>query len=74
MPSNTFMFATGIENSYPTIMLPDGTTKRVDEMEKTLNWSVNSEYLICVTALLIIKPIQGQDATTGNLRISLLEK
>jgi len=29
------MFATGIENSYPTIMLPDGKTKRVDEMEKT---------------------------------------
>ena len=29
-----FMFATGIENSYPTIALPDGTTKRVDEMEK----------------------------------------
>lgn len=30
-----FMFATGIENSYPTIKLPDGTVKRVDEMEKT---------------------------------------
>jgi beta-glucosidase/6-phospho-beta-glucosidase/beta-galactosidase len=29
-----FMFATGIENSYPTILLPNGTTKRVDEMEK----------------------------------------
>ncbi len=28
------MFATGIENSYPTILLPDGTTRRVDEMEK----------------------------------------
>ena len=28
------MFATGIENSYPTILLPDGTTHRVDEMEK----------------------------------------
>lgn len=28
------MFATGIENSYPTIALPDGKTKRVDEMEK----------------------------------------
>lgn len=28
------MFATGIENSYPTIALPDGSTKRVDEMEK----------------------------------------
>ena len=30
-----FMFATGIENSYPTIRLPDGTTRRVDEMAKT---------------------------------------
>lgn len=29
-----FMFATGIENSYPTIRLPDGSTKRVDEMDK----------------------------------------
>ena len=28
------MFSTGIENSYPTIILPDGSTKRVDEMEK----------------------------------------
>lgn len=35
MGMNKFMFATGIENSYPTIMLPDGTTKRVDEMAKT---------------------------------------
>lgn len=31
---NKFMFATGIENSYPMITLPDGTRKRVDEMEK----------------------------------------
>src|SRR6476469_9226531 len=30
-----FMFTTGIENSYPTIALADGSTKRVDEMEKT---------------------------------------
>src|SRR3954470_9397538 len=29
-----FIFATGIENSYPTITLPDGTTKRVDSMAK----------------------------------------
>lgn len=35
MPGTKFMFATGIENSYPTIVLPDGTTKRVDEMAKT---------------------------------------
>lgn len=41
MHGSKFMFATGIENSYPTILLPDGTTKRVDEMEKTghyLHW------------------------------------
>lgn len=30
-----FMFATGIENSYPTILLPDGKTFRVDELDKT---------------------------------------
>lgn len=34
MRKNRFMFATGIENSYPTIILPDGSKKRVDEMEK----------------------------------------
>ena len=33
--SRRFMFATGIENSYPTIKLEDGSTFRVDEMEKT---------------------------------------
>ena len=41
MAGNKFMFSTGIENSYPTILLPDGTTKRVDELEKTdhyKNW------------------------------------
>ena len=39
-----FMFATGIENSYPTIQLPDGTIKRVDEMEKCChyrNWELD---------------------------------
>jgi beta-glucosidase/6-phospho-beta-glucosidase/beta-galactosidase len=35
MAGNKFMFTTGIENSYPTILLPDGKEKRVDEMEKT---------------------------------------
>lgn len=35
MAGNNFMFTTGIENSYPTIRLPDGSTKRVDEMAKT---------------------------------------
>jgi beta-glucosidase/6-phospho-beta-glucosidase/beta-galactosidase len=40
------MFATGIENSYPTILLPDGRVKRVDEMEKTghyLHWQRDFE-------------------------------
>jgi beta-glucosidase/6-phospho-beta-glucosidase/beta-galactosidase len=39
-----FMFATGIENSYPTIQLPDGRTKRIDEMEKCChykNWELD---------------------------------
>ena len=29
-----FMFATGIENSCPTVPMPDGSVRRVDEMEK----------------------------------------
>jgi beta-glucosidase/6-phospho-beta-glucosidase/beta-galactosidase len=33
-----FMFATGIENSYPLIQLPDGKMKRVDEMEKCCHY------------------------------------
>ncbi|HEX9172784.1 MAG TPA: family 1 glycosylhydrolase, partial [Telluria sp.] len=36
-----FMFATGIEGSYPVIALPDGRAKRIDEMDKTghyLRW------------------------------------
>ena len=39
--SDKFIFATGIENSYPVITLADGRRKRVDEMEKTghyANW------------------------------------
>lgn len=46
MLGSKFMFATGIENSYPNIMLPDGTTKRVDEMEKTghyIHWEKDFE-------------------------------
>ncbi len=31
---SSFMFATGIENSYPTILGPGGKDKRIDEMEK----------------------------------------
>lgn len=37
---NKFMFATGIENSYPTIQTPDGKTKRVDEMEKANHYKL----------------------------------
>lgn len=40
MAGNKFMFTTGIENSYPTILLPDGRTKRVDEMEKTNHYAL----------------------------------
>ena len=39
-----FMFATGIENSYPNIQLPDGSIKRIDEMEKCChykNWELD---------------------------------
>ncbi|MES2733351.1 MAG: family 1 glycosylhydrolase [Bacteroidota bacterium] len=35
---NQFMFATGIENSYPTILLPNGKIKRVDELEKAKHY------------------------------------
>ena len=34
-----FLFSTGIENSYPMITLPDGSRKRVDEMEKTAHYT-----------------------------------
>jgi hypothetical protein len=33
--AHRFLFATGIENSYPTIAGKDGQTERVDEMAKT---------------------------------------
>jgi len=36
--SEHFMFATGIENSYPTVVLPDGSVTRVDELEKTAHY------------------------------------
>lgn len=35
---HSFMFATGIENSYPNIRLPDGAVKRVDQMEKSAHY------------------------------------
>jgi beta-glucosidase/6-phospho-beta-glucosidase/beta-galactosidase len=36
--SEQFMFASGIENSYPTILLPNGSQKRIDQMEKTAHY------------------------------------
>ncbi len=33
-----FMFSTGIENSYPTIAGPHGTSMRIDEMEETKHY------------------------------------
>ena len=38
MNDTAFMFATGIENSYPVIPLPGGRKKRIDEMQKTLHY------------------------------------
>jgi beta-glucosidase/6-phospho-beta-glucosidase/beta-galactosidase len=38
MTGNKFMFATGIENSSPTIHLPGEPVRRVDEMEKTFHY------------------------------------
>jgi beta-glucosidase/6-phospho-beta-glucosidase/beta-galactosidase len=35
MHASKFMFATGIENSYPTILLPNGKEKRIDGLETT---------------------------------------
>ena len=46
-----FLFATGIENSYPVIALPDGTRHRVDEMEKTGHYARWREDLALVKEL-----------------------
>ena len=35
---NHFLFATGIENSYPQVRADDGSMRRVDEMEKTRHY------------------------------------
>jgi beta-glucosidase/6-phospho-beta-glucosidase/beta-galactosidase len=50
MNKNKFMFATGIENSYPMITLPDGTRKRVDEMEKCGHYKLYKEDFDLVVA------------------------
>lgn len=46
-----FMFATGIENSYPTIALPNGKTERVDEMEKCRHYQLWREDFALVKEL-----------------------
>lgn len=46
-----FLFATGIENSYPVIMLSDGRRHRVDELEKTDHYRRWKEDLGLVRAL-----------------------
>ena len=33
-----FLFATGIECSYPTIAGPNGGSKRIDQLEKTFHY------------------------------------
>uniref|UniRef100_UPI0025EC6531 family 1 glycosylhydrolase n=1 Tax=Deinococcus sp. TaxID=47478 RepID=UPI0025EC6531 len=48
---SNFMFATGIENSAPTILLPSGATKRVDEMEKCGHYARWREDFILVREL-----------------------
>ncbi len=46
-----FMFATGVENSYPTTLGPDGKSRRVDEMEKCGHYTRWREDFECVQAL-----------------------
>ena len=46
-----FMFATGVENSYPTIAGPDGKLIRIDEMEKCGHYVRWREDFECVREL-----------------------
>ena len=46
-----FLFCTGIEGSYPTILLPDGTEHRMDEMEKTRHYECWKEDFELVTEI-----------------------
>jgi beta-glucosidase len=48
-----FLFATGIENSYPTIVSPEGNKLRVDEMEKCDHYHRWKEdfHLVCESGL-----------------------
>lgn len=49
--SNGFMFATGVECSYPTIEGPNGRKVRVDEMERTFHYKYWREDLALVRDL-----------------------
>src|SRR3954462_7163353 len=51
MSINKFMFATGMENSYPMIPMPDGSKKRVDEMAKADHYRLWETYLELVNDL-----------------------
>lgn len=48
---SVFMFATGIENSYPTIAMPNGSRRRVDEMERCGHYDRWNEDFECAKAL-----------------------
>ena len=64
---SNFMFATGIENSCPTILLPDGTVKRVDEMEKCGHYARWREDFGLVSELGIKFLRYGPPLTTSHL-------
>ena len=51
MLTHQFMFTTGIENSYPTVVLPDGSVKRIDSMEKCGHYQQWQKDLELVQAL-----------------------
>jgi hypothetical protein len=75
----SFMFATGIENSYPVISTPNGGSKRMDEMHKCCHYKCFQEDFSPVRELgssmsgmdrLITKRISGRVNTIGSSRIS----
>ncbi|GAA4334001.1 family 1 glycosylhydrolase [Flaviaesturariibacter amylovorans] len=48
MIGHKFMFSTGIENSYPTIVGPDGRTVRIDQMEKCRHYqNMELDFHLC---------------------------
>lgn len=80
---NKFIFATGIENSYPTIQLPHGSILRVDEMEKANHTNYGNkisgllkiwEYSFYATGRPIILRILGRVSMTGVLRMKTFKQ